>query len=1328
MADFESLVLSVDSKQANKALNDLEHAAHATGVEGTRLGKAYEDAAESLRKSASAIEQSYSSALEQLRKQNDIALEQLETARKVEAEKRKELSAIDRQISAYNSLITKLEAVNGTEADIAKVKEKLVAATNKQAIALHNLQSAQASVAASASQYDNTLRALVAEETNMSREISETVQKYREGAQVIASTQTYLEAYNQRVAELDRLLHAGAISQQEYNMAVSQLKQASSETNSVLGAIEGMVNNLLRTLTVGALAWKAYSLAMRGISLAQADIQAAAKMDAVIASTGKNSGFTAKQAHELSKRMQELTVYTKQQVDNGIALISTFSIQSDLMERAMTVASDMATVVGSLDGAAQGLGKALEMPSQGLSALTRQGFRFTAEQKNLIKEMDKAGKTYEAQVYMLDAIQASQSGVAEAFAKTTAGQLQQAKNQYESLQATIGERLLPVLTLFQKILNSLMDVIIKHTEIIIVAGIAFTASLVPGIIAGTTALNTKYIPAVIAATKATLEFTAAMLKNPFFMAGAIVGAGILLVVEAVKKHNAAVKEYKDHLEEIKVKALNLSDAETVLYNVEQKLKDLREEVMLQDMTELQRKEYEATKKIKTEQEQLNSEIAKAYKLYSDIEAKRNMETSTDNRISFQLDARADYGRMGMTQSAIGAYGGATQAELDVHKENIKTYNEQMNELLSKIDEFWTKYKELEEINAKNIQHIHKEHSKELAKIRRGLELDMMESFERQWAMLDDDYKEKEKQLGKEDALLKKWLIHKRKELIDNELSQYEDQTDALEKEFTKRLKSLTSILGKLATTDPMFDKTMKAMLKLAADTEEKRVAIKKRETAALMGEEDKIREQTRESQKAVEDALIAAKKGIEDLETLTALDTKAKVINIDIAFAGAEKLTDYANHVKDTEDNILGIVKTASDKEVEEMERRMARLKNARDAGNEKALADQSAVDRINKQYYDSMVGKELTLHEQIAKGYDERIKANKDAMDKLSEDDKDYYKNLMTLYDVDKKLHQQKNAAIKKSDMEVLAAMPGQFDARIALVRQKLEEERKVYADNAEMLKAKEKKANEDITAIRLEQFQEGVEHVQAYMNAVMPLITAISNAFSNAFNKRVTEIDKESAKQKEAVSKSGATHRMQAAEMEAIDKETEKRKHDMALRQWRLDLVMATVSGAQAIINAMTAQPWPVAIAAVAATTAATGIQLGIIASNKPTMEHGGFVPGNSYHGDRVNIGVNSGEAVLNPAQQRTFMNLANMGVPRANLQEVRGPSQAALSNIGVGAMQQREETVQAPEPVVEQTTVATVNIYDDHHNIAEQVRASIRSGEFNSVMREALQAIGR
>jgi hypothetical protein len=65
-----------------------------------------------------------------------------------------------------------------------------------------------------------------------------------------------------------------------------------------------------------------------------------------------------------------------------------------------------------------------------------------------------------------------------------------------------------------------------------------------------------------------------------------------------------------------------------------------------------------------------------------------------------------------------------------------------------------------------------------------------------------------------------------------------------------------------------------------------------------------------------------------------------------------------------------------------------------------------------------------------------------------------------------------------------------------------------------------------------------------------------------------------------------------------------------------------------------------------AAAASAIATGLANVARITNAGKFANGGFVGGSSYKGDRVTASVNSGEAILNPAQQRNFMELANNG----------------------------------------------------------------------------------
>jgi hypothetical protein len=109
--------------------------------------------------------------------------------------------------------------------------------------------------------------------------------------------------------------------------------------------------------------------------------------------------------------------------------------------------------------------------------------------------------------------------------------------------------------------------------------------------------------------------------------------------------------------------------------------------------------------------------------------------------------------------------------------------------------------------------------------------------------------------------------------------------------------------------------------------------------------------------------------------------------------------------------------------------------------------------------------------------------------------------------------------------------------------------------------------------------------------------------------------------------------------AEAEKAEREKANIEYEAAMQKHRLDITNAIVNAAQAIVMAW-AQGGAISGAIFAGiTAAATAAQIGIIASNppeKPSFESGGIVPGQNYKGDNVLARVNSGELILNRAQQ--------------------------------------------------------------------------------------------
>jgi hypothetical protein len=96
-------------------------------------------------------------------------------------------------------------------------------------------------------------------------------------------------------------------------------------------------------------------------------------------------------------------------------------------------------------GEAVRLGKALNDPIQGISALTRVGIQFTDQQKEQIKALTDSGDLLGAQKIILAELNSQFGGSAETFAKTFAGQLELMNNELSDLSEEIGVIVMPAL-------------------------------------------------------------------------------------------------------------------------------------------------------------------------------------------------------------------------------------------------------------------------------------------------------------------------------------------------------------------------------------------------------------------------------------------------------------------------------------------------------------------------------------------------------------------------------------------------------------------------------------------------------------------------------------------------------------------------------------------------------------------------------------------------------------------------------------------------------------------------------------------------------------------
>lgn len=180
-------------------------------------------------------------------------------------------------------------------------------------------------------------------------------------------------------------------------------------------------------------------------AMAAEEVQA--QLAAVLASTKGAAGMTADSVNALAESLSNVTRFEDDAIVSGQNMLLTFTnISSETFPAATQAMLDLSTAMGTdLQGAATMLGKALNNPAEGMSALTRVGVTFSEEQKAVIAALVETGDIAGAQKIILAELSTEFGGAAQAAGQTFAGQLDILNNQLGNVKEEVGNALLPVL-------------------------------------------------------------------------------------------------------------------------------------------------------------------------------------------------------------------------------------------------------------------------------------------------------------------------------------------------------------------------------------------------------------------------------------------------------------------------------------------------------------------------------------------------------------------------------------------------------------------------------------------------------------------------------------------------------------------------------------------------------------------------------------------------------------------------------------------------------------------------------------------------------------------
>src|SRR5215471_2670396 len=296
---------------------------------------------------------------------------------------------------------------------------------------------------------------------------------------------------------------------------------------SFSGAAKGILasgTGMLAALGVG-------EFVKKSVEAAEESRKVTAQTAAVIKSTGGAANVTAKQIDNLAGSLMRKTGIDDESIKAGQNMLLTFrnirnesGKNNDIFNRSSKVLLDMTAALhgGDVSGESMRkqaiqLGKALNDPVKGMSALQRVGVSFTDQQKKQIKSMVASGDQLGAQKIILRELSKEFGGSAAAMATPA----EKMKTAFHEIQEGVGNALMPVIELLAKFLLSTV--------------LPALSALLPTLMG----LARKAIPIVTAAIGyLVVGFTAIVkfatgLPGPLKIAGiAIIGLGVAMKLAA----------------------------------------------------------------------------------------------------------------------------------------------------------------------------------------------------------------------------------------------------------------------------------------------------------------------------------------------------------------------------------------------------------------------------------------------------------------------------------------------------------------------------------------------------------------------------------------------------------------------------------------------------------------------------------------------------------------------------------------------------------------------------------------------------------------------------
>jgi hypothetical protein len=234
-----------------------------------------------------------------------------------------------------------------------------------------------------------------------------------------------------------------------FNGGADYARKALAKTQKSLQATADKFTGIGKAMSLSITAPFA-GLVATAIPAAVESAQALGQVNAALASMGPVAGKTSEQLQAMAGQLQDISLFDDDDILKSVtANMLTFgNVSGEAFERAQVAAVNLSARLGQdLQSSAIQVGKALNDPVKGVTALQRVGVSFTAQQKEQIAAMVEAGNVAGAQGIILGELEKQFGGAAKAQRDATpSAAMQQQWRTFQEVVGNIALKVLPPLT------------------------------------------------------------------------------------------------------------------------------------------------------------------------------------------------------------------------------------------------------------------------------------------------------------------------------------------------------------------------------------------------------------------------------------------------------------------------------------------------------------------------------------------------------------------------------------------------------------------------------------------------------------------------------------------------------------------------------------------------------------------------------------------------------------------------------------------------------------------------------------------------------------------